>query len=257
MNIYPGAVTSGLTGNPLVARLKHYIDLDDDDLESLRGLIEGELTVKKRRDLVVDGYEFRKLCFICDGFAARYKLLRNGKRQILNVLLPGDVIGLPGSFLERANYSVIAITDMRIQVCALDAYVQLCYRRPKFGLALSWLAVMEAALYAEHIIDTGRRTPLERLARFLLELHARLDTVGRAGPSGFELPFSQEVLGDALGLSVPHLNRMFAQLRAEGLITINNHRVDFTNPKGLQVLGHFQPLNLARIPPPNQKQSFL
>ena len=125
------------TEHPFVMRLKRYLTLGKADLASLHHLIECELTVEKRRDLVVDGYEYRKLCFVADGFGARYKLLRNGKRQILNVILPGDVIGLPGSFADRAHYSVIALTEMRIDVCPIDAYVQLCYRRPQFGLAYS------------------------------------------------------------------------------------------------------------------------
>ena len=58
--------------------------------------------------------------------------------------------------------------------------MQLCYEHPQFGLALSWTAVQEAATYAEHVIDVGRRTPIERLAHFLLELHERLQAVGRA-----------------------------------------------------------------------------
>lgn len=239
------------SSHPFVTRLGGYLTLTDSDLKALRRQIDSELTIKKRRDLVVDGYEYRKLCFVAEGFAARYKLLRNGKRQILNVILPGDIIGMPGSFLDRANYSVIAVTDMKIHVCPIDSYVQLCYERPKFGLALSWLAVHEAAFYAEHIIDTGRRTPIERLARFLLEIHSRLLMVGRAEASGFDLPFSQEVLGDALGLSVPHLNRMLALLRSEGLITLTNHRVEFTDLKALQVRAHFQPLTLTRIPAGN------
>src|SRR5215472_16284923 len=86
--------------HPFMTRLSRYLTLGDGDIDALWDLVEVELTVKKRRDLVVDGYEYRKLCFIEDGFAARYKLLRNGKRQIVNVLLPGDVVGLPGSFLE-------------------------------------------------------------------------------------------------------------------------------------------------------------
>ena len=139
--------------------------------------------------------------------------MRNGKRQILNVILPGDIVGLPGSFYERAVYSVTAITDLRMNVCSLDAYVQLCYRHPQYGLALSWIAVQEATTYAEHVIDVGRRTPVERLSHFLLELHARLQAVGRAEKTRFTLPFSQEVIADVLGLSVPHLNRMMQQLR--------------------------------------------
>jgi CRP-like cAMP-binding protein len=234
--------------HPFVARLSRYLALSRDDLDSLRQLLEAELTIEKRRDLVIDGYEFRKLCFVAEGFGARYKLLRNGKRQILNVILPGDFIGVPVSFLERASYSVVAVTDMKMHVCSIDSYVQLCYRRPQFGLALSWLAAHEAAFYAEHIIDTGRRTPPERLAHFLLELHSRLAMVGRADDTGFDLPFSQEVLGDVLGLSVPHLNRMLSQLRFEGLVSVANRRVEFPDLPAIQVRAHFQPLTLTRIP---------
>lgn len=233
---------------PLVARLERYIDLGRADLNRLRALIDLEIDVKKRRDLVVDGYEFRKLCFVKEGFAARYKLLHNGKRQIVNLLLPGDIVGLPGSFVERASLSVVAITDMKLQVCSLDAYVDLCYRRPKFGLVLSWLAVEEAAGYAERVIDVGRRTAIERLARFLLEMHFRLAIVGRASEYGFDLPFSQEVMGDALGLSVPHINRMLAKLRGEGLVSINGGHIEFADLKSVQLLAHFQPCRVARIP---------
>lgn len=212
---------------PLIARLGRYISLSTTDLTRLRSLIDLEIMVKKRRDLVVDGYEFRKLCFVKEGFAARYKLLHNGRRQILSLLLPGDLVGLPGSFAKRATFSVVALTDMKLQVCSLDAYVDLCYRHPKFGLILSWLAAEEVSNYAERIIDIGRRTSIERLARFLLEIHSRLLIVGRATETGFNLPFSQEVMGDALGLSVPHVNRMFAKLRAEGLIAVKERHVEF------------------------------
>ncbi len=234
--------------DPFITRLRNFIDLTLPDLQSLRSVIETETTVKKRRDLVLDGYEFNKLCFVKGGFAARYKLLRNGKRQIVNFLMPGDVVGLPGSFLDRAACSVIAVTDMELQVCSLDAFVGLCYRRPKFGLALSWLAVQEAAIYAEHIINIGRRTPMERLAHFLLEIHCRLAMVGSSEELAFDLPFTQEMMSDALGLSVPHLNRTMSQLRAEGLIAVNERRVEFVDLKAVRLLAQFQPIHPARIP---------
>ena len=181
------ASRAALDQHPFVARLLQHVDLDADDLKGLDEIIDGELAIRRRRDLIVDGYAYRKLCFVKDGYAVRYKLLRNGKRQILNVVLPGDIVGLPGSFYERAIYSVSAITDLMMNVCTLDAYVQLCYRRPQFGLALSWIAVQEATTYAEHIIDVGRRTPIERLSHFLLELHVRLRRVRRAGADGLRL----------------------------------------------------------------------
>ncbi|MFZ1103517.1 MAG: Crp/Fnr family transcriptional regulator [Hyphomicrobiaceae bacterium] len=211
-------------------------------------LIEADVTVRKRRDLVVDGFEYRKLCFVQSGFAARYKLLRNGKRQIVNLILPGDVIGLPGSFLEKACYSVIAVTDMKLQVCSINEYVSLCYARPQLALVLSWLAIQESITCAEHAINTGRRTPPERLAHLLLEIYSRLEAVGLASEHSFDLPFSQEVMSDVLGLSVPHLNRTMAKLRSDGLIDVAVHRVYLADIEALEMLGHFQPLKLAQIP---------
>ena len=236
------------TRHPFIERLGQFLSLSDDDLDCLWQLIEADLKVSKRRDLVVDGFEFRKLCFVESGFASRYKLLRNGKRQIVNLILPGDVIGLPGSFLEKACYSVIAISDMKLQVCSINEYVRLCYRRPQFGLALTWLAVQESITCAEHAINIGRRTPPERLSHFLLEVHSRLEAVGLAAKDSFDLPFSQEVISDVLGLSVPHLNRTLAKLRGEGLIDVTAHRIRLVDIKALEMLSHFQKLKLTHVP---------
>jgi CRP-like cAMP-binding protein len=108
---------------------------------------------------------------------------------------PG-VVGLPGSFLDQAAFSVIALTDLTVEVCSHDAFIAACYRQPKFALVLSWLAVHEATSYAEHIVDIGRRTLIERLGHFLLQ-----------------------------------------------------RRVEFKDIKALQLLAHFQPSQLSRIPP--------
>jgi|GraSoiStandDraft_45_1057281.scaffolds.fasta_scaffold149530_2 CRP-like cAMP-binding protein len=241
-----------LDRHPFVARLLQHVDLDAADLKSFDAIIDGELSIRRKRDLIVDGYEYRKLSLVNEGYAVRYKLLRNGKRQILNVVLPGDIVGIPGSFLERAVYSVTAITNLTMNVCALDAYVQLCYRRPQFALALSWIAVQEAMSYAEHIIDVGRRTPLERLSHFLLELHERLQIIGRAGKTGFTLPFSQEVMADVLGMSLPHLNRTMQRLRSEKLIAGSERQVEFVDPGAIQTLAQYQPRQLAPIPLPKR-----
>ncbi len=236
-----------LAGHPFVARLSRLMKLGATDLRGLERIVDNDRLVKRRHDLVVIGDEYRSLCFVKDGYAIRYKLLRSGKRQILNVILPGDVIGFPVSFFDRSIYSVVAISDLTYNMCSLDSYVQLCYEQPRFGLALSWLAAHEAAIYAEHIVDLGRRTPIERLAHFLLEIHARLQAVGRAEKTNFNLPFSQEVMADALGLSVPHLNRVMQKLRAERLINTQSRLVELTDMAGLQTLSQYQPFDLAPI----------
>jgi len=236
--------------HPFVARLTRLVTLSASDLADFERIIEPERMVKKRKDLVVIGHEFRNLCFVRDGYAIRYKLLRSGKRQILNVILPGDVIGFPVSFFDRSIYSVVAVSDLTYNVCSLDSYVRLCYQQTQFGLVLIWLAAHEAAIYAEHIVDLGRRTPVERLAHFLLEIHARLLNVGRAQAASFDLPFSQEVMADVLGLSVPHLNRVMQQLRADRLIASRARIIELTDMANLQTLAQYQPLYLSPIPVP-------
>ncbi len=241
-NISERKISERSDDSAFVLRLTRSAGLSASDIESLLDLLRLEAMVRKRRDVVIDGYEYGKLCFIEEGVAVRYKLLRNGKRQIVNVLLPGDLIGIPGSFLKHANFSVVSITDMTLQVCAFADFVALCYRQPKFGLALSWLAVQELTVCAEHLVDIGRRNPLERLAHFLLEIHSRLEAVGRVSGDSFELPISQEIMSDALGLSVPHLNRTLAKLRADGLIGMQGHVIELLDRPALAVLAHYQPV---------------
>ncbi|MBS0547137.1 MAG: Crp/Fnr family transcriptional regulator [Proteobacteria bacterium] len=240
-----------------VARLRRYIEFSASEINDLRGLLEVEHSVRKRRDVVVEGGSHARLSFVKNGVAARYKVLHNGKRQIVNIIVPGDVIGLPGSFLDTTSFAVVALTDMKLEVCALDDYVALAHRRPKFGLALSWLAVHEATTYAEHIVDIGRRTALERVAHFLLEIHDRLAAVGRAAATEFDLPVSQEIMSDALGLSVPHINRMLAELRESGMIALAGRHVSFADIKRLQQLAHFEPVRLTRIPAPSQPSTII
>ena len=91
-----------LAEHPFVTRLVRLMKLSAADLRSLELIVENERLVKRRHDLVVIGDEYRSLCFVRDGYAIRYKLLRSGKRQILNVIMPGDVIGFPVSFFDRS-----------------------------------------------------------------------------------------------------------------------------------------------------------
>jgi CRP-like cAMP-binding protein len=112
MNIAAQIDHPSLAEHPFVTRLSRLMNLSATDLGSLELIIETEQLVKKRKDLVVVGDEYRNLCFVKDGYAIRYKLLRSGKRQILNVILPGDVIGFPVGFFDRSIYSVVAVSDL-------------------------------------------------------------------------------------------------------------------------------------------------
>ena len=249
-----GLVTVPLESHPFVVRLNRFLPSSGVDIDSLREVIERERLIRKKRDIIVEGYECAELYMVERGFAIAYKLLRTGKRQILDVVLPGEIIGLPGSFFERPAYSVMSLTDMKLQVLKLTTLVDLCDRRPGLALSMLWLSAHQLAISAEHISDVGRRTPLERMAHFLLELHARLLAVGCATARTFEMPLSQELIGDLLGLSAPHVNRVLHQLRSEHLITTGSHSVTLEDPDQLQLLGQFQLLKLKHIPIPERRR---
>jgi CRP-like cAMP-binding protein len=250
--VAPARVTTNpIKDHPFVIKLNRSIRLDEDDLTELAQLLDRKLVVKKGKDIIVEGYEYKALHVIESGFAIRYKLLHNGKRQIVNILLPGDIIGFPACFFEYAVFSVMAIAKMSVHYIPLDAFAALCLKRAKIATALVWFAAREAAIYAEHVIDTGRREPLERLAHFLLEMHARLQAVGHASENSFEMLLSQESIGDAVGLSAPHVNRMLAELRTEGLIAMDGREIRILDRAALQILGEFQSLYLGRSPIPD------
>ena len=254
MTVLRKIVVGSFKQNPWVVGFRRYGELADADIDAIWSILEGQRQIRKRVDIVVQGYEYRKVCFIEAGTAIRYKVLHNGKRQILGVLLPGDIIGFPASFYDRADFSVAAVTDMSIQVCPFEAFMQACSRRPLLAMALLWFAAEQTAAYAEHIIDMGRRTPFERVAHFFLELHSRLKAEDNAIGRTFELPMSQEAIGDMLGLSAPHVNRVLRRLRMDKLVTIDGHMVTLNDLEVLQTMTQFEHLRLRR-PPPKRSSS--
>lgn len=243
MSVQLRLVSNPSISNPLITRLCGYTRLRPEEIASIEAAFERRLLLKKRRDVILEGYESHRLHVAVSGFAARYKLLANGKRQVLGIVLPGDVIGMPSAFFPSSLYSVTALSDMTVQAVRLDAFLALCRRMPTLAIAMLWCSQHELATYADHIIDMGRRSPLERIAHFMLEMHARLRAAGCAEESSFELPLSQEIIGDLLGLSAPHVNRMLHQLKAERLISIDHRRVTIDDPEGLQLLAQFDPLS--------------
>jgi CRP-like cAMP-binding protein len=244
-----------IADHPLIGKLNHSIALDDADLAALGALLQRKVVAHKAKDIIVEGYEYRVLHVVESGFAIRYKLLHSGKRQIVNIVMPGDIIGFPACFYEHAVFSVTAIGDMTLHRVPLDDFTDLCLARANIATALLWFAAREAAIYAEHIIDAGRREPLERLAHFLLEMLTRLQAVGSASETSFVMPLSQEAIGDLIGLSGPHVNRMLAELKREGLIAMDGHELTILDRAALQILGEFRPAYLARTParPPKRR----
>jgi CRP-like cAMP-binding protein len=232
--------------HPFVTKLLSHGTLDAVDIEAVARALNHRSTVKRGKDIIVQGVEHKALYIIESGFAIRYTLVRKGGRQIINTLLPGDLIGFPAVFFDRSVVSVTALSDMSLHSITSETFVALCKRRPNIAIALIWFAARESALCAYHLVNAGRRAPLERVAHFILEMHFRLRALGQASEFAFETPLSQEGIGDALGLSAPHVNRMLGELKREELISMDGRKIKILDRTALQILAEFDPSYLVR-----------
>ncbi|MFO1336895.1 MAG: Crp/Fnr family transcriptional regulator [Burkholderiaceae bacterium] len=186
------------------------------------------------------------------GWAIRYKTLQGGRRQILNVLLPGDFIGLQQKMDDAAHHGVEAITDVHVCRFARDAVWTLHRELPSLGYDVTWLAAHENALVDDNLLSVGRRTALERAAAMLLTLQARAQAHGAAGEDGAGtfFPLTQHHLADVLGLSLVHTNRTLRELQRRGLYEVRaGARLVLPDPAALARLGHLRwPLVMPRRP---------
>ena len=142
---------------------------------------------------------------------------------------------------------VTALTDCVLSPVAFTTLLGLFDGQARLAAAIFWSFACEAAMYAEHLIDVGRRTALERIAHFLLELLTRLQAIGLADECSYQMPLTQELIGDALGLSVPHVSRTLRQLRDDGLVEIEGQRVIIKDIDALARLADFERTYLSRF----------
>jgi CRP-like cAMP-binding protein len=232
---------------PLARKLAWFAGLSPDETATLEALHAVTRAVRRNREIVTEGRNYENLFVLLEGSAIRYRVLRDGRRQILNIVLPGDFIGFPGCFFESALYSVTALSDAVVCSVPFTVLIGLFDRSPRLAAAIFWSFACEAAIYAEHLIDVGRRSALERVAHFLLELLTRLQVVGLADERSYQMPLTQELIADALGLSVPHVNRTFRQLRDDGLVAVEEQRVTLKDIDALSALADFEKTYLTRF----------
>src|SRR5262249_10496279 len=223
------------------------VRLAPDEITILEDFQSTTRTIRRNRELLTQGQKYDVLFVLIDGVAIRYRILHDGRRQVLNIALPGDFIGFPSSFFEKALYSVSALTESVVAPISFRTLVGLFDRHPRLAAAIFWSFACEAAMYAEHLIDVGRRSALERVAHFLLELLTRLKLIGLADERSFRMPLTQELIADELGLSVHHVNRILRQLRDDDLVSIERNIVIVKNVEELAVLADFKKSYLGQF----------
>lgn len=189
--------------------------------------------------LVRQGERADFACVLLSGFAYRQKVVGDGGRQIVALQIPGDAVDLQNSLLKIADHSVQALTAVTIARIPRVALSQLASGHPAIAHAL-WLdTLVDGAIALEWIVNIGRRNGRMRLAHILCEFDERLKIVGFGDEASFPLPMTQEQMGDALGLTSVHINRMLRQLETDGLILRDRRTVTIVDAARMRSVADF------------------
>ena len=190
-------------------------------------------TIVGNRDIYSEGDAIGDILFLREGWAFRYRLLRDGRRQVVNFLIPGDLVG---PFTPTAKQFAAALTGSSVCRVSRRNIADSNREYSAFSAAVEALIATEYDMLAERTVSLGRRNAKERMSHFLLELYERLGRVGLVSDNSFELPLTQEMMGDALGLSVVHVNRTLKALREDGLATVGFGRATIHDHEALSLM---------------------
>ncbi len=232
--------TGGLLG-PAAKRLAALAPLSPEEIELILGL-DGQVETHAPGDEVV-APDARAVhaALIVEGWACRQRVLPDGRRQIFGFLMPGDSLGLCRDAGPLALSSTIAVTRLTTMQAAelRTAAMEAPDGRAGLALALRGAERQDEARLLDHITRLGRQSAYERVAHLLLELHGRMTTAGLARGPSFSMPLTQEVLADALGLSIVHVNRVLQQLRRERLLEMRAGKATLLQPQLLAEIADF------------------
>ena len=182
---------------------------------------QGELSIDRGTQVLVQGQRSAHVFTVLEGVLIRFKLLEDGRRQILNFMFPGDLVGLQAAMGEPLAHGVEALTGARLCVFARGRFPELIHSHPDLGYDVIWLAAKEEAALEEHLVALGQRTARERIAYLAVFLVQRAIETGMAQGNSVTLTVTQTQIADMLGLSLVHTNRTMQRLRQSNLILWN------------------------------------
>jgi CRP-like cAMP-binding protein len=234
--------------NPLIAKLKTVAALSDDDQQAVEAICDKTRMIDKGRDIVREGETPEHIYYLLEGWAANYKVLPGGSRQITAFLLPGDLCDNAITVLRKMDHSVTALTPVTIVSIDRRALIRLTCERAGLAQAFWWTALMDQAVLRAWVVNVGRRDAYSRVAHQMCELHARMTALGLADDAKLNLPLTQEQLGDALGLTSVHINRVLKRLRNEGLMELHSRTLTILNTELLGAAAGFDPGYLQSSP---------
>ena len=220
----------------------------DDELAFIESFRSNTLTRQAGSILIHEQKPNGQLFTLYEGWAFRYKTLSDGRRQILNFLLPGDLIGLQQEFSDGAMHGIEAVTDVSLCLFPREELWELFRRYPSLGYDTTWLAAREEGMVDDNLLTAGQRNAAERVAMLLMHLYRRLERLGLSHEGSVAFPINQQHIADTLGLSLVHTNKTLRRLKLLGLHDIHGGRLWLLNPKALAQLADYYDAPPRKVP---------
>lgn len=238
-----------MQANPLLLRLRQFAELTPDDEAYIQHMTRNVARIPADRQLKAEGDAPSQVHVVLDGLACRYKILADGRRQILAFLVSGDPCDFQIFLLEHMDHCIGTLTPSVVATVSRQEIETALDERPAIARAF-WLSTMrDEAVLREWLVNVGRRNAYERMAHLLWELYLRHAIVGKVSEDTFFLPLTQSDLADALGLSTVYVNKTITRLRASGIIETDRRQIRILEPAELSTIAGFDPsyLHLRRF----------
>lgn len=231
-----------------MTRLRVLTALDGADADAMQSLPVMVRHYRANQPIVREGDRPRECCVLVDGFCVRAKTTSDGRRQILSIHIAGDIPDLQSLHLHVMDHDLVTLTECTLGFISHVALRELTRRRPSVAEALWRDTLVDTAIFREWIVNVGQRSGLNRLAHLVMELRERLRVVGRVGGSEFELPLTQEQLGEAMGITSIHVNRILKQLYNLGVLKFQRGRITILDEAKFNEVADFDLLYLHLDP---------
>lgn len=229
-----------------LSRIGAHEPLAAEERHAIEGALSRGQRYKARDTMVREGADEAFALLILEGIAARTKEAATGERQILSILLPGDLCSAGLSLVLPIDYTLVALSDCYAARISAAQIVNLQAANPGLMLRLIRTLAEEAAVTREWVAGLGRRTGLARTGRLLCELTWRLRAVGVASGPSVRIPVRQADIADAVGLSSVQVNRLLKAFERSGLVRIARGSITILDEKRLGALSGFDPGYLSR-----------
>lgn len=227
--------------NPLLRKLSNFTKLSDEECAAVNECTQDVREFAAREDVISQGDRTGGVKLLLEGFACRYKVLEDGRRQIVAYFVPGDLCDLRVFILKRMDHSIGAVTASKVATISPESVLRLTNHYPSLTRALWWSTLVEEAIAREWIVNVGQRNALERMAHLFCELLYRFRAVGLNEDNSCTLPLTQVELAETLGLSSVHVNRTLQELRRQKLVTLANGTLTIEDLDALKEMSLFNP----------------